>query len=77
MTDESVVRAAIDALKADDRRVVASFDAVRARATSTRPGRHIFRTFALAAAGVVIAATAATYATARRRRNVSRYQPRS
>ena len=63
MTDESVVRAAFDALKADDRRVVSSFAVVRTRATTKRRVVPMVPMFRLAAAGVVIAAVAATYAT--------------
>ena len=63
MTDEAVVRAAFDALKADDRRVVAAFDAVRARATTKRSGVHRVRRFTLVAAGALTAAVAATYTT--------------
>jgi hypothetical protein len=62
MTDDVHVRAAFDALKADDARVGPSFRAVVERPTPKRARSRTSLAFRLVAAGIVIAATAATYA---------------
>jgi hypothetical protein len=63
MTDDDVVRAALDELKADDLREQSSFDDVLARSTMPRARLSASPVFRLAAAGVVIAVAAVTYAT--------------
>jgi hypothetical protein len=63
MTDDELVRAAFEELKADDLRAPSSFDAVLERSTTQRVMLYASPVFRLAAAGVVIAVAAATYAT--------------
>ena len=62
MTDDMNVREAFNELKADELRAAPSFNAVLERPTARRVKSSGSPAFRLAAAGVVIAAAAATYA---------------
>jgi hypothetical protein len=62
MTDDDVVRAAFEELKAENLREHSSFDDVLARSTTLHARLHTSPVFRLAAAGVVIAVVATTYA---------------
>jgi hypothetical protein len=63
MSGDDLIRAAFEDLAADDLRGQSSFDEVIARSTAGRSRMHTSPVVRLAAAGVVIVAAAATYAT--------------